>query len=420
MTVTRAALILTAAALLSAGVLALASRAPESLRSARPGRGATDPSLGSSFTSAEIERAGAYNGPSYLAFGLETAVGIAVLLVLARGPLARLVERVAAWPGGWVVQAAVAALAIVLVSTLATLPLAFVRGYEMEHAWGLSTQDAIGWLSDIGRSVLVSSVTGILAALAFFGLVRWQPRSWWLWGWAAFSVLTAILVFLWPIVVAPLFNRFTPLQDHALATQIESLASRAGIHLDEVLVADASRRSTAENAYVAGFGGTRRMVLYDTLLRDGDDRETSFIAAHELGHAKENHVLKGVAASSLGLFVAFVALWFLARHEGIWRWGGASGVADVRALPLLLLFVTIATLVLQPAANALSRSFEARADEIAVELTHDPDAAVRSFRRLAFSNIADLRPPAAAVWFFYTHPPIPERIRAVAGSSVAP
>lgn len=420
MSIARAALVIAALSLLSAGVLALVSRAPESVRTAEPGPGATNPAHGDHFTDAEVERAGAYNGPAYLSFFLQSALSIVVLVVLARGPIARFVDRIATWPGGWVTQALVATVVIVIVSTLAALPLSFVRGFAMEQAWGQSTQNATGWLTDAGRSLLVSIVTGTIASLAFFGLVRWQPRTWWVWGWAAFSLLTAVLVYLWPIVVAPLFNKFTPLPDRDLSTRIESLAQRAGVNIDSVLVADASRRSTAENAYVAGLAGTKRMVLYDTLIAAGDERQTLFVVAHELGHAKENHVLKGVAASAVGLLVGFALLAWLSHRDGLWRWAGAAGVGDVRALPLLLLFALVAGLLVLPAGSALSRSFESRADEIAIDLTHDPDAAVQSFRRLAFSNLADLRPPAPVVWLFYSHPPIPERIRAVAGSPSAP
>jgi STE24 endopeptidase len=420
MSVARAVVIVAACAVLAAGILAFVSRAPASVRGDRPAAGATDPDAGATFTPDEIDRHGHYRAPSYVSFVLRTLLGLVVLLVLARGPMGRFFDWIDGWPGGWLTRGLAGSALVVIVMTLASLPIAFVRDFAMERAWGLSTQDAGGWLSDMGRSLLVSVVTGAVAAVAFFGLVRWQPRAWWLVGWAAFTLLTAILVFVWPIVVAPLFNDFTPLEDRALAARVRSVASQAGIEVDEVLVADASRRTTAENAYVAGLGSTKRMVLYDTLLRSGDESQTMFVVAHELGHARESHVLKGVAISSAGLLVGFAGLALLARNDELWAWGGATGVGDVRALPMLLLFAAVAGLVVMPVANALSRSFEAHADRIAIDLTEDPDAAVRSFRRLAYSNLADLRPPRPLVWLLFTHPPIPDRIRAVAGIEGAP
>jgi STE24 endopeptidase len=154
------------------------------------------------------------------------------------------------------------------------------------------------------------------------------------------------------------------------------------------------------------------VVLYDTLLSSGGDDETLFVVAHELGHQRENHVLKGLALSSLGLLVGFGLLRLLAGWKGLWDWGGADGISDLRALPLLLLFATVLGVLLLPIQNTVSRSFETRADDIAFELTEDPGVAIRSFRRLAFSNLADLRPPDVAVLWLFTHPPIPERIEA--------
>jgi STE24 endopeptidase len=152
------------------------------------------------------------------------------------------------------------------------------------------------------------------------------------------------------------------------------------------------------------------MVLYDTLLANGGDDETVFIAAHELGHRRENHVLKNVFVSSAGLLVGFGLLYLLTRRAGFLAWAGADAVFDLRVLPLLLLYMTVMTLVTLPVQNTVSRAFERRADEIAIELTQDPAPGVEAFRRLAFANIADLRPPSVAVWALYTHPPIPERI----------
>jgi STE24 endopeptidase len=410
---TRAAVVIAVVSLTSAGLLALVSRTPADVRRAEPGREATEPRLGARFTDQQVARNAAYAGPRYLATGLFTLLGLVVLVILASGPFGRLVgvtQR--AVPGGWAVHAFLLAGATVVVTAVASLPLAFVSGYSIAHAWGLSTQDLGGWLGDQGRALLVSAIVSGVAAVAFFAVVRWQPRTWWVWGWLAFSALTALLVFVYPVVIAPMFNTFTPVEDRDLSTSIRRLASDAGVAVDEVLVADASRRTTAENAYVAGLGATKRMVLYDTLIRSGSPRETEFVAAHELGHAAENHVLKGVTLSSVGLLAGFGMLAFVAARAAPWRWAGAEGIADLRTIPLLLLFLAVASLVALPVENAVSRRFEARADRIAIELTGDPDTAVRSFRRLAFSNLADLRPPRPAVWLLYTHPPIPDRIRA--------
>jgi STE24 endopeptidase len=403
----------TAVATAGAGLLALSSRTPEEVRSNSPGKGATRAELGARFSDEQIARHGAYRGPTYLSFALSTVLNLVVLLVLARGPFGRLIDRLQTVPGGIWVRVALAAVAVMLVGAVASLPLSYVRGYAMEHAWGLSTQDFGGWMSDQGRAWLVGAIEAAVAANAFYAVLRWQPRFWWLWGWAAFTLLTAVLVFVWPVVVAPLFNQFTPLPDEALVSRIKSVAGRAGVDIDQVLVADASRRTRAENAYVAGLGATKRMVLYDTLLGAGSEDETMFVVAHELGHEAKGHVLKGVALSSAGLFAGFALLALLAGRGWPWSWAGASGVSDLRALPVLLLFVALMALVTLPFESTVSRRFETQADSIAISLTNDPEVAVESFRRLAFANLADLAPPKLAVTVFYSHPPIPTRIRAV-------
>jgi STE24 endopeptidase len=405
----RFALVIGALSLAAAGGLALYSRTPADVRAAVPPSAATDPALGARFTEEQIARHGTYRAPTYLAFALTTVLPIAALLLLARGPFAALVGRIEGLRGGWALHAAALAATVTVILALVALPLQYVRGFAMQQAWGLSTQDALGWVTDQGRALLVGAVVAMVAAVAFFGVVRAAPRTWWLWGWGVFTLLTALLVFLYPVVVAPLFNRFTPLDDPSLVARIKEHGVQAGVPIDEVLVADASRRTTAENAYVAGLGATKRMVLFDTLLDSSED-ETVFVAAHELGHRAENHVLKGVLASSAGLLAGFGALYLMSRSGAPWRWGGAEGVSDLRAIPLLLTFLLTAGLVLLPLENALSRRFERHADEIAIELTGDPDTAVGAFRRLAFKNIADLSPPAPIEWALFTHPPIPERI----------
>ena len=414
MSLSRAVLLISVASVVAAVVVALAARVPAEIRADKAGADATDPSLGATFTDAQVERHGAYRRGAYVGFAASIVLEVVVLLILARGPLGRLLDATSGVRGGWVTQALLAALFVTVVGWLAQLPLAYVRGYEIQHAWGLSTQAASAWLLDRGRSLLVAGVVAAVAALTFFAMVRWQPRLWWVWGWIGFTLLTALLYFLYPVAIAPLFNRFTPLEDPALEASIRALADEAGVQVDQVLVADASKRSSVENAYVAGIGATKQVVLYDTLLGAGDTAETEYVVAHELGHEAEDHVLKNLVLSSAGLLLGFGALALLAGRSRLWEWAGATSIRDPVALPLLVLFATLAGLVLLPAQNGVSRSFERRADEIAIQLTRDPATAIKVHRRLAFANLSDLRPPAAAVWLLYSHPPVRDRIRAVA------
>lgn len=413
MTVSRAILVLVVLAVASAGLFAFDSRAPEAVREADPGPDAADPSNGASFADEDVARHGAYRGPAYLSIALSLLLQVATLVVLARTLVPALFDRIENLPGGWVTKVAVITALVVVAGALVALPLSYVRGFLMDHAWGLSTQDTAGWLSDAARGLAVGLVVSLVAALAFFGLVRAFPRTWWLWGWVAFSMLTILLAFLWPIVIAPLFNRFTPLPPGPLRERVVQLATEAGVDIDDVLVADASKRTTAENAYVAGIGASKRMVLYDTLVEAGGEDETAYVAAHELGHEAHSHIWKSVAVTTAALFAGFVFLRWLAGQSGVWAWAGAIGIGDARALPIVALLTVIGGLLFLPVQNTISRHFEREADRVAISLTGDPDTAVRVYRRLAFSNLADLRPPRLAVWTLFSHPPIPERIENV-------
>ncbi|HVL64555.1 MAG TPA: M48 family peptidase, partial [Actinomycetota bacterium] len=259
MSTARAALVIIPVAVAAAACVALLSVTPASMRAAPE----DDRAAGASFTDEQIARHGRFRAPMYAAFVLTAVVEIVTLLVLARGPAARFVGHLDRLPGGFVLRAALAGAALALVLAVVLLPLAYVRGYAIAHAWGLSTQSGGAWLLDQVKSLLVAAVVAAVAAAAFFGVVRWRPQNWWVIGWVAFTALSALLVFLYPLVIAPLFNRFEPLAEGSLRARLVALTERAGIEVDDVLVADASRRTSTENAYVAGLGSSKRLVLYD-------------------------------------------------------------------------------------------------------------------------------------------------------------
>lgn len=416
---TRSLLVIVVAAIAAAGLVALMSRTPASVRARPPVAPRTDPTMQSSFSDADVARHGAYRRGTYAFLALQTLLQLTVLLALV-GPVSTLAERFDRVPGGWLTRAVAVAALVTVVSTAAALPVSFVRGYAMEHAWGLSTQDAAGWMSDQLKSAAIGVVFAAVAAVAYFGLLRAFPRWWWVAGWVVFSLLSAVLTFAAPVVIAPLFNDFEPVRDERLVRTVRDLGAKANIELGDVLVVDAARRTTAENAYVAGLGATKRMVLYDNLVEKAPPDEVAFVVAHELAHAQQRHVPKSLALASAGLLAGFAALAFVITRPAVLGWIGAAGPADVRTIPVVMILAVVIGIVLLPAQNGVSRRFESHADAIAVRLTGETEAAIRSFRRLAFSNLADLRPPRLLVWLLYTHPPIPDRIRAMAEQSAFP
>jgi STE24 endopeptidase len=188
------------------------------------------------------------------------------------------------------------------------------------------------------------------------------------------------------------------------------LAERDGVPVDDVLVADASRRTTALNAYVSGLGATRRIVVYDTLLDDATPAEVQSVVAHELGHAKKNDVRWGTALGAIAAAAAVCGLALAVTHAPLLRRAGVESFADPRSLALLLALVAVVTTLVGPVANLLSRRIEARADIHALDLTRDPESFVGLQRRLALSNLSDLEPNPVVYALFATHPSTTERI----------
>jgi STE24 endopeptidase len=333
-------------------------------------------------------------------------LGLAVAVALG---LTRTGSRlVGAIRGGWFWQVLLGTLALTVVGRLATLPLS-ARSEVVLRRYGLSTHTWAGWLVDVVKNVAVSAALTGLALVALVALAR-CTRRWWAWGALATAGLVVAGSFAYPLVVEPVFNRFTPLAAGELRDDLLALAERDGVAVDEVLVADASRRTTAVNAYVSGFGSSRRIVVYDTLLEQATPAEVELVVAHELGHAAEQDVLVGTLLGALGAAVAVCALAVVLSWTPLLRRSGADGMADPRVVPLVLALIAVTTLLTAPASNLVSRRIEARADVHALDLTRDPSTFVATQKRLALSNLSDLDPHPLAYAFFATHPGVTERL----------
>ena len=363
------------------------------------------------FTAAERSYENAYHRavrpPAYA--GL--TVGLLVAALLGLTPLGARVVQTAARPlgGGWGWQVVLGALAVSLLSRLATLGFD-ARAEVVLRRYGLSTQSWGGWGLDQLRGFGIGTGILVLALLGFYALVRSFPRTWWAWVGLGAAALVVVASFLYPLVVEPAFNRFTPLAAGPLRTSLLDLAAGDGVPVRQVLVADASRRTTALNAYVSGFGRTRRIVVYDTLVRSATPAEVRLVVAHELGHAKRQDVLHGTLEGALGAGLAGSLGFLLLSGGPLLRRAGVASVADPRSLALVLFAVAAAGLVLTPVSSLVSRRIEARADVHSLELTRDPLTFARIERRLSLANRSDLDPNPVVYGLFATHPTGPERI----------
>ncbi|QKW15647.1 M48 family metallopeptidase [Verrucosispora sp. NA02020] len=343
------------------------------------------------------------------------ALGIGLLVALALGltPLgSRLVELAGRPFGGhWTAQAILGGLAVVLVADLLTLPFAAWR-HSVLTRYGLATNGWGGWAVDLLKSYAVSAVIGAVALLGFYTVIRLAPRWWWAFGAAGAATLVVLLSFVLPVLVEPVFNRISPMEPGPLRTELMELADRDGVPVRDVLVADASRRTNAVNAYVSGIGPTRRVVVYDTLLREATPAEVKAVVAHELGHARDRDVPIFTLTGALGAAAAVVALYLIGSWPPLLRMAGVDSVAQPRAFPLLLALVTVAGLVFTPMQALMSRRLEARADAHALALTGDPAAFEAMQRRISSVNLGDPDPPRWEYLYSATHPSTVERIAA--------
>jgi len=302
-----------------------------------------------------------------------------------------------------------------LVAFVLGFPLAWYEGFALEHQFGLSNQGFGAWIGDELKGAAVGIFFfGVIPLVALaYGAIRKSPRRWWLWLGVGTVPVIVIASLIQPLVIDPLFNKFTPLRDQQLKQEILDLAGRAGIPGRNVYEVDKSAQTKKYNAYVNGFGASQRIVLWDTTLKGMTDDEILFVMGHEMGHYVLGHVWQGIIVFSLLGFVVFFGSWVL-MNWAVKRFGGRWGFTelhDVASMPLLTITLSLASLVVQPAANSFSRHIEHDSDIFGLEVTRLNDAGARAFIKLGSQNKSDPEPSALVEFFQYTHPPLIERVR---------
>jgi STE24 endopeptidase len=351
------------------------------------------------FTAEEVARARSYHRPLYWAGIADVAIEASVLATLVwTGAGAALDPGSLPWWG----QAPAYAAIVVVAAAAVRAPLGLWSGLSRERRWGFSTQQLPSWAADRAKGIGVEIVLTAVALLGLVGLARALPGWWVAPAAAAFALATLLLSFVAPVVLEPLFNRYSPLQNATLAAELHRLAQVAGVPIRDVLVQDTSRRTRKANAYVSGLGRTRRVVVSDTLLEQATQAEVRLVVAHELGHRRERHVLLGTVLAMAGAVIATVVVWALL----------GTRVGDPHQVPLELLIGLGLALTSLPALTAVSRRWERTADRYSLELTGDRAAYASVFRRLAQTNLTDLDPPRLLYLLLFTHPTPPERLAA--------
>lgn len=365
------------------------------------------------FTQAFVDRAAEFRG-------IQSALGICALIVTLAVPLALALywPRIAdgklladrrtgalAGRGGVIIAGAVGA-AVVLLTLLATLPFE-IAAFARSRNYGLTVQGFGGWIFDwLLGALLLAAAVALLAMLAL-ALIRKFGRAWWPIFGATIVVLAAAFVMFAPIVISPLFAEFKTLPAGEVRSDVEQLARAADVDAGEIYVVDAAARTTGANAYVAGLGSTRRVVLYDTLIADFSREERRQVIAHELAHARYDDLLVGLIWFAFVAMASMLAVDLLARVLAERRGVDMSSPA---AVAMLLAAAIVAIALAQPFANSFSRKVEARADAFSIEVTKNPQAAIELDRRLTVNNVSRPDPPTLLNTIFGTHPTPIKRI----------
>jgi STE24 endopeptidase len=297
-----------------------------------------------------------------------------------------------------------------LIEVFVGLPFDYYHSFVIEDRYGFNTKTIKIWISDLITSLLVMVVLGGLLLSALLLLLKYTGTNWWIWAWVVFLCFQLLVTVLYPTVIAPLFNKFTPLDKSDLKADIEQLAKKEGIEIKGIYQMDASRRTRHTNAYFSGLGKAKRIVLFDSLIQSHSQEEVLSILAHEIGHLKRNHIKKQLIISSIvSLFLFFMASKLITCRV-LYESFGFSNTPYYVGLFLVGILWEPVSFFLSPFGMAISRKFEREADYYSIEIIKRAKPLSTALKKMAKENLSNLRPHPLYVFFNYSHPPLLERI----------
>ncbi|WP_394756790.1 M48 family metallopeptidase [Rhodoferax sp.] len=348
-------------------------------------------------------------------FGLlELVLGAAVLLGWTLlGGLSSLNQALLGWLGGGMGQQIALLAAFVLISGLIDLPVTLYQTFVIEERFGFNKMTPKLWLLDLLKSGLIGAVVGLPIAALILWMMGAAGGWWWLWAWGVWMGFNLLLLLIYPTFIAPLFNKFAPLEDEALKARVTALMQRCGFAAKGLFVMDGSKRSAHANAYFTGFGASKRVVFYDTLLAKLSASEVDAVLAHELGHFKHKHIIKRIVSMFALSLLGFALLGWLATkawfYSGLGVQPNLNAPNDALALLLFMLALPVFSFFIAPVLAQFSRKHEFEADAYAVLHTSGPDLAT-ALLKLYEDNASTLTPDPLYVRFYYSHPPASERL----------
>ena len=299
---------------------------------------------------------------------------------------------------------------LALIGGIAGLPFELYDTFVLEKKYGFSTITWRLWITDLIKSLILSAIIMTIMISAFMAFIYYLPASWWFWAWVFFTLFEIILLWLYPVLIAPLFNKYEPIKDEALREKIYALMDKVGLKTKGIYQVDEGKRSKHTNAYFTGIGKTKRIVLYDTLLSSHTPDEIIAVLAHEIGHWKKKHILKQLSFMIITSLVLLYFIYLIVNWSFLYSAFGLKVTPVYAGLFLVSLYLSSAAYFLGPIGAAVMRRYEREADKTAWELTGTSEPMISALKRLAKDNLTNLHPHPLYVWFYYSHPPLIERI----------
>jgi len=359
----------------------------------------------------KLKRISAYTADSENFYMVTTLAGQGLFLaILLSGFLPWLVRTIDRYAHEPIVIGLIFFASLSLLTNLLRIPFSLYETFVIEERYGFNVMNFKMWFLDLLKSIVLVAILGGLLLTLLLTLVIHGGEGWWVWAWMVVGGFELLLLWLFPVVILPLFNKFDPIENKMLEEGVRTLMGKVGLRAKGIFKMDASKRSKHTNAFFVGLGRTKRIVLFDTLLASHTEDEILAVLAHEAGHWKRKHVLRMIVLLEVLSFVSFYAVAKLLTWPLLYQTFGFHQSTAYVGLFLIGTFVSLLGYFGQPMESAISRRFEREADDFALELTGTAEPMRSALKRLAADNLANLYPHPLYAWFYYSHPPLVDRI----------
>jgi len=370
------------------------------------------PEFGGTIDPAVLGKMSAYTAENSRVAIVESILdNVVVVLFMFAGMLGLYDRWIASLSHSFLLNGILFFLILVYVQTLIAVPFSLYQHFTIEHRYGFNTMTFRLWLTDLLKTFVLSSILGGLVILAALSIVQASPEWWWLWVWLFFLLFSLGMMFISPYVIEPLFFKTEPVKAEGLEEKVRRLMEQAGLKVSRVFQMDASRRSRHSNAYFTGIGRVKRIVLFDTLIEQMTHDEILAVLAHEIGHWKKRHVLKRLVLTEVTVFCGLYLAYVLVQRDELSGLLGFTGLSFYARFVIIGFLGALVMFPLTPLFSALSRRDEREADAFAAELTGHPENMASALVKLSRENLSNLHPHPWYAAFYYSHPPVVERIR---------